>query len=435
MPVPTRRLAAAALALAAARLLLPDDLAGGLLLLDGALLAVATFDWLAAIAPGRIEVQRKSPPVLTIGEESEISWTVSNPSARPVLLSIADELAPSLHAGARRASVLVPARGWATLSTPIRPARRGRFVPSQVVLRTFGPLGLAARQRARSLPTEIQVHPPFRSKQEAELKINKARLLEVGLRSAQGRGGGTEFEQLRDYSPDDEFRRIDWSATARAGKAIVRTYRAERNQTVMVLLDSGRLMAARVEEVPRVEHAMDAALLLATVATRLGDKYGMVTFDGKVRTILEPSKSRRQVGRVTETVFDLEPALVESDYRGAFTEVVSRYRRRVLIVLLTELNEQASLEFLLPALPLVARSHIVVIGSVRDPEVERWATAPVVDSEAAFRRAAALSALGERASLAARFRSLGVSVVDAGPGRLAPELADTYLKLKATGRL
>lgn len=435
MPVPTRRLAAAALALAFARLLLPDDLAGGLLLLDSALLAVAVFDWLAAIAPSRIEVQRNAPLVLTLGQEAAISWRIANPSTRDVLLSIADELAPSLHAGARRASALVPARGWASVSTSIRPTRRGRFVPRQLVVRTIGPLGLAARQRARSLPGEIQVHPPFRSKQEAELKINKARLLEVGLRSAQGRGAGTEFEQLRDYSPDDEFRRIDWSATARAGKAIVRTYRAERNQTVMVLLDTGRLMAARVGDVARVEHAMDAALLLATVATRLGDKYGLVTFDGQVRSILEPSKSRRQVSRVTETVFDLQPALVESDYRGAFTEVVSRYRRRVLIVLLTELNEQASLEFLLPALPLVARSHIVVIGSVRDPQVAHWATEPVADSNTAFRRAAAISALSERARLVARFRSLGVSVVDAGPGRLAPELADTYLKLKATGRL
>src|SRR5207245_4866320 len=113
-----------------------------------------------------------------------------------------------------------------------------------------------ARQRARSLPRLIQVHPPFRSKKEAELKINKARLLEIGLRSAQGRGGGTDFEQLREYGPDDEFRRVDWAATARSSKPIVRTYRAERNQTVIVLLDNGRLMAARVAYVPRVEHAM-----------------------------------------------------------------------------------------------------------------------------------------------------------------------------------
>ena len=224
-------------------------------------------------------------------------------------------------------------------------------------------------------------------------------MLEVGLRSAQGRGGGTEFESLREYSADDEFRRVDWSATARAGKPIVRTYRAERNQTVIVLLDNGRIMAGRVDDVPRVEHAMDATMMLATVATRLGDKCGLMVFDAKVRTVLEPSKSFSQVGRVTESLFDLEPQLVETDYRSAFAEAVVRFRRRAMLVLLTELNEQAAEEYLVPALPLIARSHLIVVGAVRDPEVERWAVAAITDPESAYRRAAAIRTLAGRARL------------------------------------
>jgi uncharacterized protein (DUF58 family) len=194
-------------------------------------------------------------------------------------------------------------------------------------------------------------------------------------------------------------------------------------------------MAARVDDVPRVEHAMDATMMLTTVATRLGDRCGLVVFDAGVRTVLEPSKSRAQVGRVTEALFDLEPQLVESDYRGAFAEVVTRFRRRAMLVLLTELNEQAAEEYLVPALPLIARSHLIVVGAVRDPEVERWADAPVTDGESAYRRAAAVDALAERARLSARLHSLGVTVVDSAPGRLSGDLADTYLRLKATGRL
>ena len=180
---------------------------------------------------------------------------------------------------------------------------------------------------------------------------------------------------------------------------------------------------------------MDAALLLTTVATRLGDKAGLVVFDAEVRAVLEPSHARMQPGLVTDLLFDLQPELVEPDYRSAFATVVARYRRRVLLVLLTELSEQAAGEFLLPALPLITRSHVVVIGAVRDPEVETWASAPVIESEDAFRRAAAISALTERQRLTAKLRSLGVTVVDAEPGKLAPELADAYLKLKATGTL
>jgi len=138
---------------------------------------------------------------------------------------------------------------------------------------------------------------------------------------------------------------------------------------------------------------------------------------------------------VTEALFDLEPELVETDYRGAFADTLIRFRRRALLVLLTELNEQAAEEYLVPALPLVVRSHVVVIGAVRDPEVEHWATAPLTEPDQAFRKAAAVQALDERARAAARLRGLGATVVDAEPGRLSADLADTYLRLKATGRL
>jgi uncharacterized protein (DUF58 family) len=175
--------------------------------------------------------------------------------------------------------------------------------------------------------------------------------------------------------------------------------------------------------------------MLTTVATRLGDRSGLVVFDAAVRTVIAPSKSRSQVGRVTDALFDLEPELVESDYRGAFAETIVRFRRRALLVLLTELNEQAAEEYLVPALPLVARSHVIVVGAVRDPEVDRWATDAAVEPEDAYRRAAAIAAIDERKRLAARLRAFGVTVVDAEPGKLAPELADTYLRLKATGRL
>jgi len=436
MPVPTKRLAFVALVLAGVRLLLPDaPVIPGLLVLDGLLLIVVIVDWLLALPPSRITVDRTMPLALTIEQPGEIAWRIGNPSSRRVRVSFADELAPSLHASVRRATVTVPADGLTTVRTPIRPSRRGRFVPSEVVVRVYGPLGLVARQRRRWMPATLQVRPPFRSKDEAELRINRARLLEVGLRSAQGRGGGTEFESLREYSADDEFRRLDWSATARAGKPIVRTYRAERNQNVVVLLDNGRVMAGRVDDVPRVEHAMDAALMLATVATRLGDRYGLVVFDAAVRTVLAPSKSRAQVGRVTEALFDLEPELVETDYRTAFAETIVRFRRRALLVLMTELNEQAAEEYLVPALPLIARSHVIVVGAVRDPEVDRWAVGPADGAEEVYRRSAAITAIEERNRLAARLRGFGVTVVDAEPGSLAPELADTYLRLKATGRL
>src|SRR5207237_4991523 len=193
--------------------------------------------------------------------------------------------------------------------------------------------GLAARQRRRQLPGLLRVYPPFKSRQEAELRIDRARILEVGLRSARGQGGGTEFDSLREHGVDDESRRIDWAATAPTTRVIVRTYRAERNQTVIVLLDTGRTMAGQVDGVPRLDHAMDAVMMLTAVATRLGDRAGLVAFDQDVRAVVPPGHGRDQLTRVTEAMYSLEPELVESDHRGAFRETLARFRRRALLVL------------------------------------------------------------------------------------------------------
>ena len=207
-------------ALAVVRVVLPDDLPTGtfwpdLLLVVALLLVVGVVDIALTTSPGRVEVSREAPAVVVLGQRGAVTWRFANTTERSLRIAFADELAPSLGAETRRAALTLPPKGSATVRTPIHPVRRGRFVPTNVTVRVTGPLGLAGRQRTRALASVIRVHPPFRSKDEAELRINKARLLEVGLRSAQGRGGGTEFEQLRDYGPDDEFRRVDWAATAR----------------------------------------------------------------------------------------------------------------------------------------------------------------------------------------------------------------------------
>ncbi len=436
MPVvPTRRLAVVAALASLLVLVLPGGGWWWLLVVDGALLVVALADAALAPAPASLAVRRSLPPALTLGVVGRIGWTVRNPTRRSVRVAVADELAPSLRATSRRVAGRIPPWGTLRAQAELRPARRGRFTPTDLVVLVDGPLGLGARQSTLGVPGTLRVYPSFRSKDEAELRIRKARLLEVGLRSAQGRGGGTEFDQLRDYSVDDEFRRVDWAATARAGRAIVRTYRAERNQTVIVLLDNGRVMAGRVDGVPRVEHAVDAVMMLTAVATGLGDRCGVVAFDREVRTAVAPAGGRRQLGRVVEALYDLEPVLAESDYAGAFTDTLARFRRRTMLVVLTDLVAPAVEEWLAPALPLILREHVVVVAGVRDPDVARWSTATTEDASGAYRRAAAVSAIDERRRTVARLRGLGATVIDAAPGELAPALADTYLRVKATGRL
>lgn len=435
LPVPTGRLAVVAVLAAVIVAMVPGSVAGRLLVVNGALVVVVLSDWALAPRAGDLHIERSLPAVLALGGAGTVRWEVTSTARRRLRIAVADDLAPGLGAADRRFRGTVPADGSLVAAVTVQPVRRGRFVVDRLTWRVQGPLGLAARQGTSRQPAVVRVHPRFRSRAEAELRIDRARILEVGMRSAKGRGGGTDFDQLRDYQVDDEFRRIDWSATARAGRPIVRTFRAERNQHVVIAFDNGRVMAGSVAGVPRTEHAMDAALLVTTVATRLGDRCGIVAFDHRVRAVVAPGHGPGQVGRVTDALYALEPALVESDYAGAFHEMLARFRRRSLLVLLTDLAEQAVADALVPALPVIARSHLLLVGAVQDPEVRAWADGPVTDAAEAYRQAAAARTMRTRERAAARLRAAGATVVDVAPDRLAAELGDAYLDMKATGRL
>lgn len=433
MPVPTRRLAVVALLVGV--VCVPTGSWFALVAANVVLLGVVAVDAVLAAPPGSIGVRRDVPPIIALHQRARLTWTVTNPHARAIRVRFADELPPSLKAGVRGTALAVAPRTSLDVRTSVQPARRGRFVIAEIVVRVDGPLRLVARQARHREPTVLRVYPVFKSRDEAELRVNKARTLEAGLRSTRGRGGGTDFDQLREYTPDDEFRRIDWAATARTGKAIVRDYRAERNQVVINLLDNGRVMTGRVDDVPRVEHAMDAVMMLTTISTRLGDRAGLVAFDRRVRSVVNPGPGRLQLGRVIEAMYDLQPQLAESDYRGAFTETLARFRRRTMLVIYTDLVEQAVGETLLPALPLIARQHLVVIAAVTDPDVTRWAASPAADGAEAYRKAAAVATLEERRRTTAQLRSRGATVIDAPPAQLAGRLADAYFQVKATGSL
>jgi uncharacterized protein (DUF58 family) len=325
-------------------------------------------------------------------------------------------------------------------------------VLERVTVRVAGPWGLAARQRWLPLRHVLTVYPPFHSRTQTELRLRRARQLQLGERAVRIRGGGLDFDTLREYTVDDELRRIDWAATARSPQTIVRTYQAERNQTELLLVDCGRTMAALVGALPfaghtmvpaggagggltRLEHAIDGAQAVTRLATGLGDRVGMIAFADRVLTTLPPRNQTDQLRRLTVELATIEPRLVESDYRGAFAGALSRFPRRSLLIVLTELANEAATQTLLPALGLLRRRHLVVVAAVRDPVVEAWRTEPTRTVHQIYRRAAAIRTLDERAAITARLRAAGATVLDSVPGQLAAALSDAYLDTKAAGRL
>ncbi len=435
-PVPTTRFAALVAVTGLALFAWPGRswLALGVVELVLAVALVA--DAVGCVSPRRVDVHREVAESVTLGETVELAWVVDNRGTRRSRVTVTDALWPSLQA--QRRSVRATLRPGARLrsTTHLQPSRRGRFPLGDVTVRVEGPIGLASRQATRQVPGGIRVMPAYPSRIEVQRRIRVPRVLEVGLRSIRTSGGGTEFDQLRDFRPDDEFRRIDWPATVRLQRPIVQQHRAERNQNIVLLLDNGRVMAGTVGGVPRVEHAMDAVLGVVQTATKLGDRVGLLTFDRQVRSILVATNGKSQLGRAAEAMYLLEPEYAESAYHTAFMHAAARFRRRSLYIVLTDLVEAVVEQALLPALPIITRRHLVVVAAVQDPAVREWADGGVHQwPSEAYREAAAVNQLGQRARAVARLRAAGAVVVDAAPGRLAVELVDTYLELKASGRL
>ena len=315
------------------------------------------------------------------------------------------------------------------------PARRGRARIGPLTIRVAGPLGLAGRQSTIELIDDVKVYPALRGRAEVELRFRHAQLLQSGLRSSAYRGGSDEFDSLREYRPDDEFRRINWKATARSPRPIANEYREEHNQQVVMLLDASRTTAGQIDGVSRLEHSLDAAIAVADLAARVGDHVGALAFGRDVQAFVEPRGGPSQPPRILNLLFDLEPGLHAANYPRAFAALLARHRRRAWLVLFTDLSEVSVLEPLLRAIPVLVSRHLVVVASVRDPEVEALATSIPWTSEDAYDKASAAGFVTWRDDAAARLRSFGATVIDAQPGKLAAAVADEYLRIKSMGRL
>jgi uncharacterized protein (DUF58 family) len=390
-------------------------------------------DVLLAPSTGDVTVERLPTDRARAGHDSASTLVVGNAGKRPVSLLVRDAWQPSAGAHGNRHRARLSPGDPGLFTTPLRPTRRGELRAQGVTVRTLGPLGLASRQATRDVPGALRSVPPFDSRKHLPSRL--ARLRDLDGRSAvRVRGQGTEFDSLREYVSGDDVRSIDWRASARNRNVVVRTWQPERDRRVVLVLDTSRVSAARVEDVPRLDSAMEAALLLAALASRAGDRVDVVAGDRRVRTRLRLAGARDATSRLEDAFAALQPEIAEADWAALTGAVQSMGRQRSLVCLLSPLEPSAVEEGLLPVLPVLVRHHRVVLASVRDPELERLAAARDGLDEV-YAAAAAEQTLARRRHTADLLGALGVHVIDVRAEALAPALADHYLDLKARGLL
>ncbi len=408
-----------------------------------ALLATAVLvDVSLAASTRRLQFTRSGDTAARLGQPVDAELMIENGGRRRFRGQVRDAWPPSARAEPRTHAMNIAAGQRMNVNTTLRPVRRGDQLSALITARSIGPLGLAGRQSSHRVPWQIRILPPFLSRKHLPSRLAKLRELD-GMIPVLIRGQGTEFDSLREYVIGDDVRSIDWRATARRADVVVRTWRPERDRRVVIVLDTGRTSAGRVGVDPtaadpggwpRLDWSMDAALLLAALASRAGDHVDFLAHDRVSRAGVFNASRTELLAQLVNAMAPLQPALVESDATAIVAAVQRRVRRRALVVLMTDLNASALDEGLMTVLPQLSAKHQVLLAAVADPRVDRLA-AGREDAAAVYDAAAAERARNDRRTIASRLRRSGVDVVDAPPEELAPVLADHYLAMKVSGRL
>ncbi|HVZ75026.1 MAG TPA: DUF58 domain-containing protein [Polyangia bacterium] len=433
--VPTRRLVLLALVplgLAVA-VAIHRALTAPMLAADGALLALAALDaWLARARV--VVVERETHAVWSVGRPNAVRLRVRSTARRRLDVAVTDDLPDGVSAPELPLHVTLPARGAATLTYHARPARRGLAELGDHAVRHPSPLGLWLRQLRLPARTPAKVYPDVTAVRTWELLARQSRE-NLLVRAVRLRGGENEFERLREYGRDDQYRDIDWKATARRGRLIVREYQQERNQTIVCLLDCGRLMTAESDGLAQMDHALNAVLMLSHVAARAGDQLGLLAFDAKVRQYLPPAGGRRAAQRVARATYDLHPALVETDFESAFAHLGTRLRKRALVLLFTQVIDDQSARALVRQVRSLPARHLPLCVILRDPELDRLAEPPgglgAAPDAALYVGAAAAETIAWRDRLVRDLKASGSLVLHVPPKQATPAVIDRYLQIKA----
>jgi uncharacterized protein (DUF58 family) len=396
-------------------------------------LVLVGLDLLLACSPRALTLVREGPGQVRLGEQTSTSVLVTNTGSRRLRGALRDAWPPSAGAAATPHSLSVAAGERTRVTTSLTPTRRGDRTAHRVTVRSTGPLGLAARQRSFEVPGRLRTLHPFPSRRHLPSRLAVLRQLD-GRAALRTRGQGTEFDSLRDYVDGDDVRSIDWRATARRQHLVVRTWQPEQHRRIVIVVDTSRTSAGRVGDAPRLDAAMDAALLLTALAGHARDRVQVLAGDRVVLARVGGTDRAKLLHDTISALAPVEPRLLEADWGLLATEISRLGTQRALVVLLTPLESSAIEQGLLPVLPALSAHHRVVVASVADPAVARMRSARDTVAEV-YDAAAAERTTALRRRTAAALAALGVEVLDEPPDLLPVRLADHYLMLKRQGLL
>ena len=432
VPAPTRRLALAIAAAAPLWLLSGSDAGFAIALGATALVALAACADLFLL-PREIVLQRQLPNTVGVGDRAEAAYRLRSHWPRPARATLHDRLPLAVSRTPDGFAPFVLRAGEeVTVPFVVSGRERGRHALGPVALRTEGPLRLVARTLRFAPDDAVTVTPSIAAVRRYRLLALQHRLRDAGIRNIRRRGEGTTFARLREYVVGDDPRHVDWKATARRRTPMVREFTVEQGQTVMICVDAGRLMTQLSAGLPRFEHALSAALVLADVAAHSGDQTGLMVFDDQIRALVPPARGTGALGAVRDALVPARATMAEPDYAMAFRTLATRHRKRSLIVLFTDVVDPRASQALIAHTTRSAARHLLLVVALRnDALADAAAPAARATSLDVFESAAAEELLSAREEALQRMRQAGVIVLDVSPRQLSAAVVNRYLEVKA----
>jgi uncharacterized protein (DUF58 family) len=382
------------------------------------------------VKPEQVSVSRHVSPRLSLGEPETVELKVSNYARVPVRLLVTDTVPGGWDVEGLPGEVSVRPGQEAVITYTVTPNARGRFQFGDIHVRLQQYPHLVVRQIRIAAGTEVRIYPDLREVARYEVMARRSRLEELGVHRSRLAGRGTEFERIRDYTPDDEYRQIDWKATARRSRPMTRVYEVERSQSVFIVLDAGRMMAGRVGKLAKLDYAINAALMLAHVALRAGDRVGLMIVSDDVDAYLPLGKGQAQFKQCLELLFGVEARLCHVDYRGALQQIAIRCKRRSLVVFFTDLVDEDTSSDLVSYMRLLRPTHLPLCVTLQDEQVVAASRTPTATAAQMYERTVALDLLSERRRVLDSLQKLGAVVLDSAPEDLSVQVVNRYLELK-----
>ena len=404
---------------------------------DAVLIITAIFDyWTSRKLPEDLTISRTFGKRFAIGDANQIHLKIENASQKDFHLKLKDEYPPEMNLdGKREAEFTVEAQTIADFFYVLTPPKRGNYKFGQTAVRYLSRLGLVWCQTDLGAAESVKVYPNMRRVREMELKALGAQSFLAIQRKSVRRGEGREFESMRDYVRGDELRHISWTATARRSKLITRQYQIERDQTIIIALDAGRLMTGRIGDETKFDTAIHASLAMMSACARAGDNCGLMVFGRKVKKYLPPKKGVEHIDACLEALHDLEPELIEPSYARAFQYIASSTKKRSFVVVLTDLVDKESSKELINSLKLLRPRHLPLVVTIGDRDLNATVSEIPKELKEVFVQSAAEEIIHQRESALRLVETLGGLALDVTTQTLAPKLLETYLRVKERGLL